>query len=511
MKLGILISVLIFEFLMVIVVGLVITARERRYSVAGAADFALGGRSMGVIPLACTMALAVLGSGHLIGNMENAFENGHVAILFITAHAALLIVACFFTGNWARKLQISTIPELFEMLYSKEIRMLVAGVIVMYTWPIVSLELQCLGILFNMVTGWSIITGAVLGLIVAVVYGIMAGMKQIAVVNTINVVIIYAAMILAVVYVARYLGGNYDPVINYYEEIGEAADKLTYVWGDGTKILTYGVSCAFAAIFCQGTGQILLQPCMSAKSAKTVRNAAWIAAPINGMFGVFAVTLAMTSKTIPEFAELGAKLGPVHMIVNIVPNWVVFLFLAGGLAVILSSASMVMLAISTLYTEEIHCKYIQKNLTSKQITRLQRALMIVAGLMGLAIVPFLPAINNAVNWLFAWVAPVFWLFVTGVLWKRHNGCAYAVLLLCWFLCFLWSFTPLPSMMGSFVTDYITINHVTGIFSPIFLLISLSCVKKNVKPGYFKSEAYLAKKAARKNVGMKVTEDTADAE
>ena len=55
-----------------------------------------------------------------------------------------------------------------------------------------------------------------------------------------------------------------------------------------------------STVFCQGISQQLLQPAMSAKSENTVRKALWIAAPINGFFGVFMICLGLAAKANPE-------------------------------------------------------------------------------------------------------------------------------------------------------------------------------------------------------------------
>ena len=70
----------------------------------------------------------------------------------------------------------------------------------------------------------------------------------------------------------------------------------------------------------------------------------WIAAPLNGMFGVFAVVIGLTAKTIPEFAELGPKVAATTMLVNYLPPWLAALLLASFLAAILSTFAMTSLA-----------------------------------------------------------------------------------------------------------------------------------------------------------------------
>ena len=46
-----------------------------------------------------------------------------------------------------------------------------------------------------------------------------------------------------------------------------------------------------------------MQPAMSAKDERTIRNALWIAAPLNGMFGAFAVVIGLTAKSLPALVK----------------------------------------------------------------------------------------------------------------------------------------------------------------------------------------------------------------
>ena len=69
---------------------------------------------MGVITLAPTIALTVLGSAHITGVFEMSYGMGAIAIWFSLAHVLMVVVACFATGQWVRHFGITTVPELFK-------------------------------------------------------------------------------------------------------------------------------------------------------------------------------------------------------------------------------------------------------------------------------------------------------------------------------------------------------------------------------------------------------------
>jgi SSS family solute:Na+ symporter len=108
-------------------------------------------------------------------------------------------------------------------------------------------------------------------------------------------------------------------------------------------------------------------------------------------------------------------------------------------------------------------------------------IVIVAGI-AIGVAAFLPPILAAMNWLFAWLVPVFWVVVLGLFWKRHQGVAITALLLSWILNSLWSFSSLPSALG--VPDapnaYVTLAAALLILIPGNLLMT-------GRPGLLRSE------------------------
>ena len=77
------------------------------------------------------------------------------------------------------------------------------------------------------------------------------------------------------------------------------------------------------------------------------------------------------------------------------------------------------------------------------------------------------------NWLFAWLVPVFWVVVFGLFWKRHQGVAITALLVSWLLNSLWSFTDISTVVGfpDAPNAYVTLVVTLAILVPGNLLVS----------------------------------------
>ena len=441
MNTGILIAVLAYELLVTVGLGLWLARREAR-AVRGEGEFTLGGRSLPVSIVAVTLALTVLGTAHILGIFEMSWFMGAAAVWFGLAHVILLVVVCLATGVWVRRLKATTVPEILERFYGKGTRLAVSCVMAGVIFGILTLETQGVGIVLSVMTGWSIRTGAIVGGVLGVCYVVFAGMKEVGWINLVNAVVMYVGIVLATFVLATRLpGGDFHVVADYYRQSG--AEYMLSIYGTPQILLTFALGTVVAVVFSQGINQMLLQPAMSADSESSIRKALWIAAPVNGLFGVFTVVIGLTAKAIPEFHALGPKVAATTMIVQYLPGWLSALVLASFLAAILSTFAMTALSPATIFSMDIYKNLFNPGASEAQITRVTRAAIVVLAAIAMGVAAFLPPILAAINWLFAWLVPVFWIVVFGFLWKRNATTAMATLLAAWTANSAWSFTSLP--------------------------------------------------------------------
>lgn len=483
MKFGILAIVLIYEILVIFGVGLYLSKKRNKDEEGG---FALGGRSMGVLVLASTVALTVLGAAHILGTFEMTYGMGAVAYWFSLAHVALIIVATFGTGIWVRRMGVTTVPEALKGMYGTGNALAISCVMAGVIWGILTLETQGIGIVIATMTGWGIVQGAIVGGILGIFYVVLAGMEEVGVVNSINAGVMYVGLVIATVFVAIGLpGGNFNTVQSFYTG-DQATAFMTSIFGTPDLMITFALANIISVVFCQGISQMLLQTFMSAKNEKTIRRSVWISAPLNGLFGVFAVTLGLTARSIPEYAALGPKLATTTMLVDMLPAWVAALLLAALLAAILSTFAMTSLTTATIFANDIYKGLFNREASERQMTRVIRIMLVILGVIAIAVSSYLPPIIGAINWLFAWMVPVFWLFVIGLFWKRSNSVATATLVITWVANMIWTFTALPESIGGLVGS-LPNGYITLVISLAVIIIGNLIVKG--EPGYFKTHKF----------------------
>ena len=482
MNAGILIAVLVYEVAIILGIGLWLAKRSASQTRQDG-DFALAGRGLPVPVVAITLALTVLGTAHILGIFELAWTLGAVAIWFSIAHVILLVMVCLSTGLWVRRLGLTTLPEILELLYGRGTRLLVSCTMAGVVFGILTLETQGIGIIIASMTGWSIRNGAVVGAILGIFYVVFAGMREVGWLNLVNAIVMYVGLILATIFLAfRLPGGNYDSVANYYNSSGN--EFMLSIYGTPEIFFSFALGTTIAVVFSQGISQMLMQPCMAAESERTIRKALWIAAPVNGIFGIFAVVIGLTAKTVPEFAELGPKVAATAMLVNYLPQWLAALLLASFLAAILSTFAMTSLAPATIFGVDIYKNLFRPQASENEMARVIRITIVVLAVIAVSVAAFLPPILAAINWLFSWLVPVFWVVVFGLFWKRNSAIAVWTLLLAWAANSAWSFTALPQMLN--------MANVPNAYVTLAVTFALGIVGNLVtrgQPGYFKSEEY----------------------
>lgn len=486
MNYGVVISVVIYELVVILGCAVWLKIKEKKQAAAPTdEDFALGGRNMGVIVLAPTIALTVLGSAHITGVFEMSYNMGAIAIWFSLAHVIMIVVACFGTGLWVRRLGVVTVPQIIKDMYGPGVAIAISCVMAGQVWGVLTLECQGLGIVVSSLTGWNITQAVIVGGILGILYVVFAGMKQVGAVNVINATIMYIGLIIATIYVAGKLpGGNFDFIEEAIPNSEGGAEFMLSIFGNADLMITFAVGNIIAVTFCQSISQMLMQTMMSAKDEKTIKKSVWLAAPLNGMFGVFAVILGLAARALPEYSQYGAKLAATNMLVDMLPMWIAALLLAALLAAILSTFAMTALTSATIWVHDIYKGYINPDADEKKLANMTRILIIVLAAAALAVSVALPEILNAINWVFAWIVPVFWIVVFGLFWKRNSKVAGTALAVSWIFNVIWSLTPLPANIGGFIGG-LTNPYVTLILSLVILIIgNLAC---KGEPGYFKAQ------------------------
>lgn len=493
----ILIAVLLYEVISIGGVSLFIINKEKKEKAKAGADavahndddFITSGRSMSSTMVGVSLALAILGAVHVFGIMEMAWDIGASSIWFSIAHVTTIAVICLFTGRWLRRMKVNTVPELIQKLFGKKIATIVTCVVAGQTFAILTMEVQAFGIIFNTLTfdSVSIQMGSIIGGLIGIFYVIVAGMKEVGYVNMINTVVMYLGLAVGIIFLSQALPGGWNAVESYYTT-NDMQHMISIMGGSGVFI-TFGISNIIAVTFAQGISQMGLQSTTAAKNSKTIRKALWIAAPVNGIFGIFTMAMGVAAKALYETGLLevanesqAAKTAGATMLIEYLPGWLVAWLLASFLGAVLSTFAITTMSMGSLFASNIYTLK-DPNVTGAQKTKITRIFIIISGIIAMAVSSFLPAIVNGANWAFAWLIPLFFNVIYGLFWKQNRKAAGATFAICWICVLLWTYTPVPAML-----------NLTGVPLPYVTLgvslvggILLNLIIPGGRVGYFKAQ------------------------
>ncbi len=490
MKLSVLFVVVLYEVLSIGVVSYLIRKRKQGQEQGG---FALGGRSLGTWAIGTTMCLTLLGSGHLTGTWEGCLSLGTTQIWHVMANGFAMALGAVTIYCWARRMRITTTGEIATKLYSKELSILIAAVNIAVGWAVTSFETQALGIVISSMTGLPLRHMVLVSSIIGLCYIVFGGTKQAAMLNQINIIILYVGMFGALLFVVKMLPGfNFHSIADYYASNPEAYPNFLKFTGGKEHFLQVGIPILIAPFFAHCCGQQTIQTAASAKSEKALKRIGWFVGPMNVIIGAISICIAMTARTMPQFAGFDNKLVTTQMLVTILPDWFIAILFAAFVAALLSSYGGFLIGPATVITVDFIKEFYKKDMSERQEANLIRLFIGVGAVITCLMAQTLPTIVNMFTWIYSFLIPVFFLFVFGLWWKRNKKVGILAFTASWLIANIWTFFPaVPEAlhMGNVHISYV-------IVAVSLMILVVGNLVSTGKPGYFRSEEWRQSQAYR---------------
>lgn len=195
MNWGVLIAVLIYEVVSIVGIGAFMAYKNKKNGGAESGSFAFAGGGLPASLVGITLALTLLGSAHNWGTCQNAASMGVIAAWFGIACVIMMVVITQITGPWIRRTGAKTIGDFLNKVFGKVPGTMISCVNAALSIAMVCLEVETIAITLSFLTGWSYMISAIVGGILAMLYVLLAGMKEIAWLNLLNAILMYAALI----------------------------------------------------------------------------------------------------------------------------------------------------------------------------------------------------------------------------------------------------------------------------------------------------------------------------
>jgi solute:Na+ symporter, SSS family len=408
-------------------------------SVSTSEDFLTSGRSVPVWITSLAFVAANLGAQEVIGMCASGAKYGIMTAHFywVGAIPAMLFVGVFmmpfYYGSRAR-----SVPEYLKLRFDEKTRGFNALTFAAMTVFSSGISMYALGLLFQLVLGWSFTASVVLSAVIVLIYTYTGGLTS-AIYNEVLqfFLIVLGFAPLAIMSVTKAGGwegmsSRLPPAMTHsWRYMGDASQNpmgvelFAMVAGLGF-VLSFGYWC---------TDFLVVQRAMAANSMSAARRTPLIAA-FPKMFLPFVVILPGIAALALAQMNTGYVLPPkgdsydydqalTTLMAQFYPSGMLGVGLTALMASFMSGMAGNVTAFNTVWTYDIYQSYIRKNAPDHHYLTVGRVTTIVGIALSIGTAYLAQLYNNIMDLLqlvFGFVnAPLFATFLLGMFWKRSTG------------------------------------------------------------------------------------------
>jgi SSS family solute:Na+ symporter len=346
---------------------------------SGVVGYLLAGRGLPYYIVAVMIAGIAIGGVSTVGVAESAYTNGISAGMYNAAWAVGAILVGIIAAARFRKMNISTIPELFERYYGKpgQLVAVIGQVIILIV--IISLQYVAGGAILTSLLPqyFSFSTGMLTTAAVFVGIALIGGYWAAGLSNLINVVIIYIGVIVGVIVSVSSLGG----FSNIIAELPQGTPWFDPITGVGLAMIIAWFIIMFTTVF---STQAVVQVSFASKDAKTAKIGYILGGlfilPIGFLAAIFGIVAAVK---FPGLENSAMALPKVVMSFN---PFVAGLTLAGLWAADVSTAVGLLLGGATIIVKDIWKGFVQSGISKKKELIASRIIV-----LGLSVITYILA------------------------------------------------------------------------------------------------------------------------
>jgi cation/acetate symporter len=435
----------------------------------------------GVSPLANGMATAAdwmsaasfISMAGLIGFM------GYDGSVYLMGWTGGYVLLALLLAPYLRKFGKFTVPDFVGDRYYSQTARLVAVVAALFiSFTYVAGQMRGVGIVFSRFLEVDINTGVVIGMIIVLFYSVLGGMKGITYTQVAQYCVLIFAYMVPAIFISLQLTGNPIPQLGFGGTLSDGTyllDKLDGLlpqlgftpYTDGSKgLLDIAFITAALMVGTAGLPHVIVR-FFTVPRVKDARKSAGYAlifiailyttAPAIGAFGIYNMINTLNEKPVAEMPQWVENWGKTKLIsiddkngdglvqyrkdaaVNEVtidkdimvlatpeiaqlPNWVIALVAAGGLAAALSTAAGLLLVISTAISRDLLKNALMPKISEKKelmSARIAAAVaVVIAGYFGINPPGF---VAQVVAFAFGLAAASFFpIIIMGIFSKRMN-------------------------------------------------------------------------------------------
>jgi SSS family solute:Na+ symporter len=400
-------------------------AGRRSSTHQSSAGYFLAGRNVGWFVVGTALFASNIGSEHLVGLAGTGYDSGVAVGQFeVLASLVLLVLGWLFVPFYLAS-GVYTMPEFLERRYSPAARWYLAVIsIVGYVLTKISVTLYAGGIVYEVLLGGDVWTGALIIVLATGAYTVLGGLRAVLYTEMVQTIVLIGGSVLVTAIGLARLGGwsalraATDPS---FFDMWQPTSHPSFPW---TGIL---LGAPILGIWYWCTDQFIVQRVLSANGIDDARRGT--------IFGGFLKLLPLFIFVIPgvvaaalvssgqlELARADHALP--EMIRVLLPVGVRGLVMAGFIAALMSSLAAVFNSCSTLITWDVYRK-LRPDASERRLVAVGKVSTVVLVGLGLAWIPFMKHISGQLyvylQSVQAYISPpIAAVFLLGVFSRRVN-------------------------------------------------------------------------------------------
>ena len=356
------------------------------------------------LPLTLVVAVVLgdmVGGASTVGVTQRGFNFGIMGSLYSVALGlAFFAVAATMAARF-RRLHAITIPEVVGRLFDAKTRM-TAAIVIGFAYFFIGIpQIMAGGALLSPLLGIEVKYAMGIAALIFTLIIISGGLKSIALVNMIQVVVIFTGMLVALVASLTLLGGS---VVGGFARIRTELPVEYWSVTGGKNPLTISGE-IIGTVFTFFAAQAAITGLFAAKDIKTAVRGTWIAGFLIMPIGMCFALLGMCAKLhFGDALPYGLSAAPAMMLAH--HPIVASIALCGLFAAVMSTGPLNFLAPIQIFIRDIYTVYINKNASDKKLMFLNRLLAILLLIAGWAVAVTLQEILQVTYWAFAFRAGI---------------------------------------------------------------------------------------------------------
>jgi solute:Na+ symporter, SSS family len=421
----------------VFVLGIGWLAKRR---ISTSEDFLTSRHSVPVWITSLAFIAANLGAQEMIGMCASGAKYGMMTAHFywLGAVPAMVFVGVFmmpfYYGSKAR-----SVPEYLKLRFDEKTRGLNAITFAIMTIFSSGISMYALGLLFELVLGWSFTNSVLLSAAIVLIYTLLGGLTS-AIYNEVVQFFLIVLGFAPLSYFAVRKAGGWSGISSHLQPV------MTHSWRyvahaseNPMGVEIFGLIAGLGFVLSFGywcTNFLVVQRAMAAESIHGARQTPLVAAfpkifmPFIVILpGIAAVALMSSSSgyTLPLKAGGGYDYDQVltTLMAKFYPSGMLGIGLTALMASFMSGMAGNVTAFNTVFTYDIYQGYIRKQAPDSHYLWIGRVTTVVGVALSIATAYLATKFNNMMDFLqliFAFVnAPLFATFLLGMFWKRTTG------------------------------------------------------------------------------------------